>query len=176
MFIHHSPNLKWNPDRAYYTWHIHQDWTMQPWDKEYLHTHTGLAQCGFRIFNDNNVTGLCRWYSGRLRHRFCSRLSVSVRWRCTCALAPPAYLRILCSATSARKATICLIFTNHSQVSLPYSLHLFMPWKLNSPRLLSLDIGTRVLDHMLHFLYCGAQKSSLWHFAYIQGKADVWLF
>jgi len=42
--------------------------------------------------------------------------------------------------------------------------------------LLILDLGTRCVDEILHFLYLGAQKSSLGHFGPIQGQVHVGLF
>jgi len=66
-----------------------------------------------------------------------------------------------------------MIFRNHSQVSISLSLHFPMPRKLNSPLLLFLNFGVRVLAQVLHILYWGVWKVSFGNFGYIWHKAHV---
>jgi len=102
--------------------------------------------------------------------------SVSVRWRCTCSIASPACLLIVCGAILARKASIRLIMTKHRQVSFHCRLHLFMPQILNTPLLPFSDFGARYLHQIQCFLYCWAPKPAFGHFSHIQYQGHVRLF
>ena len=113
---------------------------------------------------------------GQRWRRLWSRLSVSVGRRCACSFASPSCLRILWRAILARKASSCLVLTKHSWVSFHCSLHLFIPRKLNTPLLLLSELGARIFDQEVLFLYCSARKALFGHFRYIQGQAHVGLF
>jgi hypothetical protein len=67
-----------------------------------------------------NVTGYGGWC------RLCSWLSASLGWRCTCAFASPACMRILGGANVAWKVFEGVVLPKHSRVSFYCSLHLFM--------------------------------------------------
>jgi hypothetical protein len=66
--------------------------------------------------------------------------------------------------------------TQHSQVSLYRSLHLFMPRKLILPRLLFSDLGARLLDQEQQFLYFNVPKLSFGHVRHIQRQVHIALF
>jgi len=130
----------------------------------------------FKALSFRTVTGWGGWCFGPRRHRLCSLVSVSVGWSCTCSFASWVCLRIFCSAIWAREASGCVVSTKHSRVSLYRSLHLVMPRKLNTLLLVILDLGTRILDQVFCFLYCGLRKPSIGYFGHIQGQAHVRLF
>jgi len=103
---------------------------------------------GWNRFNFGSVTSLIatcwqRWCTGRMWHEFRCWLSELVWWRCICAFAPPACLRIKCCAILQRMAAICLIFPKYSQVAYHWSLPISMARKLNSPHLLFSNFGLR---------------------------------
>jgi len=128
------------------------------------------------MFSPGSVTGWGGWHAGQRWHRLWSPLSVSVGWRCTCSFASPACLLILCGAILARKAAGRVVLTNHCQVSLYCSLHLFMLRKLNTPVLLFLDLGAWFFNEIFRFLYCGTWIAFFGHFGCIQSQAHVGLF
>jgi len=107
------------------------------------------------------------------RRRWCSGPRWRpLRWRCAHAFTPWACLLIDCCAILARMEAICSIFVIHCQVSFNRSPHLVMPAKHNTLHPLSLVFGSRFLDQMLCFLFCGAWKPSLGHFVNIQGSTQ----
>jgi len=73
-------------------------------------------------------------------------------------------------------ASIRLVLTKHSPVTLYLSLHIVMPMKLNSPHHRCSDIDAMYPDQVLRFLYCDTWKLSLGHFGYIECHAHVGLF
>jgi len=115
-------------------------------------------------------------HSGQMWRWPLSRLFAWVGWRCTCSIASPVYLRILCSATVARKASVCVVLMKHSRVSFYCSLHHLMPRKLDTLLLPVSDFGERFLDQILRFLRCSTLKPTIRHFGHSQGKAHVGLF
>jgi len=122
------------------------------------------------------VTGWCRSGSGQRWHQLWSWLSALVGWRCTCSFASPAVLRIVCSATLARKASVPVVLMMHCRVSFYRSFHHLMPRKLNSLQLLFSDFSVRLLDQILRFLFCGMRKPSFCYFGHSEGQAHVGLF
>jgi len=130
----------------------------------------------FRQLSSGSVPGWCAWRAGQRWSRLWSRHSASGGGRCTCSLASPACLRILCSAIMARKAAGRLVMTKHCWVSLYCSLHLFMPRKLNTPLLQFSDPGAWFLNEIFRFLNCGARKAFCGHFGHIQCQEHVGLF
>ena len=143
---------------------------------------SGLQIGNLKRLSSGIVTGWRGWRSGqRWRSwqwwcQLCSWLSASVGWRWTCVFASPACLRIPSRAILAMKGSICLVLTKHGQVSFCCSLHLFMPWTLNTPLLLFLDFCARFLNLILIFLSCSWRKPAFGHFAHIKGEAHVGLF
>jgi len=67
----------------------------------YIHI-SGWHTIEFRGINCLSITGWHRWRSGQMWHCVWCRLSELLWWRCTHALAPPAYLGILCCDILAR--------------------------------------------------------------------------
>jgi hypothetical protein len=130
----------------------------------------------FRRLSSGGVTGWGGWHAGQRWSQLRSPHSASGGVRCTCSIASPACLRILCCDNLARKAAGCLVMMKHCRVSLYRSLHLFMPRKLNTPHLLFSDLGPVVLNDTFHFIYCGARKAFFSHFGHIQHQAQVGLF
>jgi len=116
------------------------------------------------------------WRSRQRGHRLRSWVSALVGWRCTCSFATPACLWIHCGAILARKASGCVVLTKHSWVSSYRRLLCYMPWRLNTPHLLFLDLGARFLQQILRFLYRSVQKPFFGHFSHIQGQVHVRLF
>jgi len=107
------------------------------------------------------------WGLGPFRSRMRqlgSWLSGLVSWRCTSSFASPACLRIVCSAIFTRIASSCVFLTKYSQVSFYCCHHLVLPRKLNTLLLLFSDLRARLLDQILHFLYCGVPIPSFVHF------------
>jgi len=129
--------------------------------KMYIHT-PGWHTFYFVTFMSVSVTWWPGWRSGQ-RWRSVWRCCRS-RWRCAGSIAPPACLRILSGAILAWKAAVRLICMNHRQVSFYRGLHLLMPRKLNSSRLLFPDFGARFLNCLLHFHLLWQAKSLLWPF------------
>jgi len=109
------------------------------------------------------VTRWGGWHCGRRWRWFWFWVSAAIWWRWTLSFVTPAFLRILCCAIWARKAAVCLSFTNHSHVYFHCSIHIPIPRELNSARLLISDLRVRFPDQVSHFLYCGAQKPSFGH-------------
>jgi len=138
--------------------------------------------------SSESVTGCGGWGSGqRWRHLWSwlwarlwsglwSLLFASVGWRWTCSFASPACLRILCGAIPARQVSGHVILMKHSGLSFYHSLHCFIPRKLNTPLLLFLDFGARLVDWVLWFFYCGVRKPSFRDCGHVQGQAHVELF
>jgi len=122
------------------------------------------------------VTGCSGRHAGQLWRWLCSRLSVSVGWRCTYAYASPAWLWMLCSAILAWKASKHVVLMKHCWVSLAHSLHLFMPTKRNPTLHLILDLVARIPNQIFCSLDCGVRKPFFGHFGYIEGQAHVGLF
>jgi len=141
---------------------------------------SGRQVDNFEMLTSGSITGrggLCSRQSwNRLWSRLWSLLSVLVGRRCTCSFASPGCLKVFYSAIWARNVSGRVLWTKHSRVSLYRSHHLSMPRNLNTPRLDFSDLGTRFLDQVLHFLYCGARKPSFGHFGHVQGQAHVRLF
>jgi hypothetical protein len=109
-----------------------------------------------------------RWYCGR---------SCRLRWwRCAGFFVLPVCLQIVRSAIVAWKAAVRIMFKNNCWVSQNFSLHLFMPCKLNSSQRFMSDFVASLLDSLLSFFYCGTPKPSFGHFVHIQGQAHVGLF
>jgi len=116
------------------------------------------------------------WGRWRFRQRWrwlWSLLSALDRWRCACSFASPSCLPIPCSAIFRRKASGCVVLTNHSRVTFYRSFPLIISRVLNTPLHLFSDLGVRFLDQELRFLYRGVQKPSFGHFRHIQGQAHV---
>jgi hypothetical protein len=129
-----------------------------------------------RILRSGNATGWSRWHAGQRCSRIWSPLSASDGWWCTCSVPSPVCLRILCGAISAMKAAGHVVLTKLCRVSLYHILHLFMPSKLNTPRLLVLDLGGWFLNEIFSFLYCSLRKALFGHFGHFQCQAHVGLF
>ena len=100
----------------------------------------------FRRLSPGGVTGWGGSRAGRRWSRLWSPHSASAGGKCTCSFASAVCLRILCCAILARKAAVCLIFTDHCRVSLYRHFHFFMPRKLNPLLLLFSDFGLSCLD------------------------------
>jgi len=80
-----------------------------------------------RTFCTGIVTSWAGWRARQRWRRLWSWLSASVGWRCTCAFASPACLRIVAVAIVARKASGCVVLTKRSLVSLYCSLYFLCP-------------------------------------------------
>jgi len=136
--------------------------------------------------SSGKVTGGRGWCSGwswcsgqwwrRIWCKIWCRLSVSVGWRCTYPLMPPASLYILCAAMMTRKAYVRLVLTKHCGVSFCHGFHHFMPSKLNIPVYLLFDFSAWILHQILRFLFCGPQNVAFHHVGHNQGEAHVGLF
>jgi hypothetical protein len=55
-------------------------------------------------------------------------------------------------------------------------LHFYIPRTLNTPHLLSWDLGAWLLDEIFLFFYCGARIAIFVHFGQLQHQAHVGLF
>jgi len=136
---------------------------------------------GWQIVNLGNfsahfVTGWHSWRSRQTWHWDWCRLLVSVRWRNNLSFAPAECPQILGSAILPTKASISVVMTKYSHLSFYRGLHYSIPSELNSPLLLFSDLGTRLLEQVLGFFYCSAQKPCLGHSGHIQRQAHVGLF
>jgi len=135
----------------------------------------GRFSCGI-------VTGWHGWCCGQRWHcrqrggRFRCHLFPSVRWWCAWSFQSPPYLQILSRAIWARKASVCLILTNHRWGCFYRSLHLLTAQKFDTLHLLFSEFGARILNQIMHSLYCGLWKPACGHFGHIQGQAHVGLF
>jgi hypothetical protein len=130
----------------------------------------------FSQLSSRSVIGWGGCRAGRRWSRPWSPHSASDGGRCTCSFASPACLRILCSAIWVSKPAGRLVMTKHCRVSLYSSLHHFMPSKLNTPLLLSSDLGAWFGYEIFRFLNCGVRKAFCGHFGHIQHHAHVELF
>jgi len=108
--------------------------------------------------------------------RFCCLLSLSVWLRCSHSSAPPPYLRSLCCAIWASKATVCVILQKHCWVSCYPSRHLSMSEKLNSLSCYFLYFCVMGLHIMMCFLYCSMSTTLFGWFGHVQGKVHVRLY
>jgi len=138
----------------------------------------------FRTLSLGSVTGWRYWCSGQ---RWCqigsqlwSRLwrwpSASVGRRCTCSFQSPVCLRILFSATVARKVFSCVVLTKHSRVSCYCSCDHFNLRRRNTPLSFFSDLGLKFLNQISRFLYYRVRTPFFGHFRHIQGQAHVGLF
>jgi len=142
-----------------------------------MYTHiSGCNTFNFAIMSSLIATGRRRRLPGQSCHHIWLRMSESASWMCTSTFLPPPFLCILCSAILAMKSAMWLTFTNYSRMSVQCSFHISMPWKLNSRLSILSDCRAQVLDLVLCFLHCGAQKPSLCTFGPIESKVHVGLF
>jgi hypothetical protein len=109
-------------------------------------------------------------------HRLGIQLLVSVGAKKTCSFASQSFLRILCRASLAKKASGRVVLMTYSRVSFYPSLHRFIPRKLNTPLLRISDLSGRFLDQKLRFLHCRVRKPASVHFCHTHGQAHVGLF
>jgi hypothetical protein len=117
-----------------------QDWYIDGWKAEQVYTHVRVATFRCGAFNSLTVTMWRTWHPGpgwRMLWWW---------WRCTHAFAPQVCLWMLWCAILARKAAVCLIFTNHGRASFYPSLHLVIPRTQNSLLHPFSDIAASFLD------------------------------
>jgi hypothetical protein len=99
--------------------------------------------------------------------------SMSVRERCPCFVASPAYLQIDCGAMLTRTTAGHVVLTKPCQVSFSLSLHLVMARKFNNPLHLFSDLGTWFLTVSLCFLCCGVPVAFFEYFGHFQHHVHV---
>jgi hypothetical protein len=101
---------------------------------------------------------------------------LSVRWRCSCCFTSPSCLHIVWGSIVARKAFGHAVVRKHSRVSFLRSLDLCIPRTFKRPHLAFSDLGSRLLDPILHCLYYSFRIPASGHFGHIQGYAHIGLF
>jgi len=155
---------------------MHRDWNLDCWDAQHVNTYIEVAHCQFGNLKLDNCDQVGLGSFRQRWHPFWCPISVLDWWRCTCSFMLPAFLQILCCVILERQAAAHVDFLYHSRVSLYRSLHVSMPWKLNSPHCLVTDSAAWFVGQVLALLYCGAWKPSFGHFGHIPGKAHARLF
>jgi len=164
MFLHGSADLEWKLHRTWDHWHRHQDRKVERWEVAYVYTHFQLGHLPLQKLELPHCHRVAQWRGGRTRCQFWSPMSELVWYRCTCALEPPACVRILCCAIMARMASVDLIFMNHSRVSVHRSLHILMPRILKSWLLLFTNFGVRFFWSADVFPILWRPKTLFWSF------------
>ena len=100
------------------------------------------------------VTGWSRWCFWLKWCQFWSRLTDSLWWRYTDAVASPVSVKIVCGAIVAREVAIRLNIRNHSRASFHRCFHKLITRRLNLPLHLLSDLALCILELELRFLVC----------------------
>ena len=135
--------------------------------------HIQPANCRSGTLSCGIVAGLDGWRATQRWHSICSGLFTSVRWWCTHSYASPPCQGIHCGAMLATNTPGYVLLTKHRWVPFYGSFHLYMPRKLKSVLSLLWALRSRLLDQLIHFLYCPIQKLFFGHFDHIQCPAHV---
>jgi len=182
MLIDQSAYLDEHQYSAGYSGNQHREQIIQCMEAKYVIEYIRLANCGFgsiEFWHSHWVVWVAFLEEVVFRAEEAyalGRLSVSVRWRCTCSYSSPACLQFLCCAISARKASVCVVLLKHSWVSHYCIFHHVMSRKLSTPHIVISDFSRTFLIRILRFHYCGSRKLSFRHFGHICGLAHVGLF
>ena len=134
---------------------------------------SGQQHDDVRRLSSGSVNGWGGWGTRQRWSRLWSRLTALVRWRCTCYFASPACLRIRSNAILARNSAGRLVLTKHCRVCMYYSLHLFLPRKLNSTLPLFSDLAAWYINEIFHSLYWGTRKAFFGHLRHIPCEAPT---
>jgi len=102
--------------------------------------------------------------------------SVSVGRTSAWSCMSPACLQIDWSEILSRKAAGHVVLTQFCQLRLYRSIHLFTLWKPNTPHLLFLDLHAWLLNEIICFHYCAAQKAFFRDFGHMPCLKHVGLF